>query len=240
MTSPSASVTSARPVQSMPPDDSPGASSMPNQRDDDRRDGQDDVHVEAVDDRAAGEGADDDGQLERADQHRGSATGQQSLTSGVARAAVDDRDLERQPDDRRALQGPADQERREARRDDGDPRAERRDGRREHQHLLVPDQVAESGEQRDRERRDDQLSRLEPVDVAFGDVEVLGDLRVDRGVVALQHPAGDLDRDEEADDGTESLGGGLAGRRGHAGSLSISRRYHRTPSKKAWTPRCSS
>ena len=50
------------------------------------------------------------------------------------------------------------------------------------------------------------LARLEPVDVGVLDGQVVGDVAVDRGVVALQHPAGELDADQEADDREEALG----------------------------------
>jgi hypothetical protein len=105
----------------------------------------------------------------------------------------------------------------------------------------VPDEVTEAGQRRDDKRADDQLRRLEPVDVGVGDAEVVGDVAEDRRVVALQGAAGQLDADEEADDcgeaahrGTQPAGGA------QRGSLSISRRYQRMPSRNASTPRCSS
>ena len=135
----------------------------------------------------------------------GGPPGEQVLPAGARRTPVDDRDLERQPHDVRALERPADQERRERRRERQDPRAERGDRGREQQHLLVADQVAEPGERRHDERGDDQLRGLEPVDVGVGDVEVVGDVAEDRRVVALQDAAGELDADQEADDRDEAV-----------------------------------
>ena len=104
------------------------------------------------------------------------------------------------------------------------PRAQRGDRGREQQHLLVADQVAEPGQRRDHERGDDELRRLEPVDVGVGDVEVVGDVAVDRRVVALQHAAGELDADQEADDREQAVHRlDRLGRRGRASSSGASR-----------------
>ena len=49
-----------------------------------------------------------------------------------------------------------------------------------------------------------------------------GDVLVDRGVVALQDPAGQLDADEEADDGGQAVGcPGRAARSGDRRPLSV-------------------
>ena len=205
---------SPRPVQSMPPVSSPGACSMPT-----RMTKKTAVTTTAgIASRTFMSSESTSSPLVTAPMMTASsseptriaapAPGEQLLAAGVARAAVDDRDLQRQPDDVRALDRPADQEGGEAGRERQPPRAERRDGGRDQQHLLVPDEVAEPREERDAERADDQLRGLEPVDVALGDRQVLGDLRVDRRVVALQDAAGELDHDEEADDRGESLHGG--------------------------------
>ncbi|HXH79979.1 hypothetical protein [Nocardioides sp.] len=74
----------------------------------------------------------------------------------------------------------------------------------------MPDEVAESGEQRDAQGADDELRGLEPVDVGVLDPEVVGDVGEDRCVVALEDAAGDLDADEEADDADEVRSHGVA------------------------------
>jgi hypothetical protein len=91
----------------------------------------------------------------------------------------------------------------------------------------MTDEVAEPGQERYDEGRHDQLRRLEPVDVGVLDRQVPGDVGEDRRVVALQHPARELDSDEEADD----LGDRAAGERprgvgdgravGHAGPFLV-------------------
>ena len=90
-----------------------------------------------------------------------------------------------------------------------------------------------------------ELRSLEPVDVGVGDLEVVGDVAEDRGVVALQDAAGQLDADQEADDGDERVRThrplvGLLADVGRHVTFSISRWYQSIPSTKSSTPRCSS
>src|SRR3546814_21173016 len=63
------------------------------------------------------------------DQERRGLAGEPGLGAGLGSAAMDDRDLERQPHDVRALQRPADQEGGERRGEGEDPGAEGGDGR---------------------------------------------------------------------------------------------------------------
>ena len=69
--------------------------------------------------------------------------------------------------DVRTLDRPADEERREARREGQDPRAQGGDRGREEQHVAVAPQVAEAGEQRHAQRRHDQLRGLNQFTSAF-------------------------------------------------------------------------
>ena len=105
----------------------------------------------------------------------------------------------------------------------------------------MADDVAEPSQERDAQRGEDELGGLKPVDVTFMDVEVGGQLWIDRCVKTLQDAAGELDRDQEADDGDQS-GYSLHGWGGqaHRGSLSMKLWYHRMPTRKSSTPMRSS
>ena len=181
--------------------------------DHDRRDHQDHGERGRPDERAGGDRADDHGQLEGTDEDPGRSPGELVATAAARRTPVDDGDLHRQPHDVGALDREPDQERREPWRERQDPRPEGGDRGREEQHVARTDQVAQPREERHRERGDDQLGRLEPVDAGVVDGEVLGDVLVDRRVVALQDAAGQLDADQETDDRSPSPCTGLARRR---------------------------
>ena len=106
-------VMSRKPIRSNPPPDVPGSRSIPKRI----RKKQTVTTIAGsisttvidvrLDDGAAGQGADDHRQLERADEDSRRAAGEQVLTSGAGRPAVDDRDLHRQPDHVGALDAPS-------------------------------------------------------------------------------------------------------------------------------------
>ena len=117
-----------------------------------------------------------------------------------------------------------------------DPRGERGHGGREQQHLLVAERSPSRASNGTQRARDDQLRGLEPVDVGVADGEVVGDVAEDRGVVALQDAAGELDQTRKptivARPVHGAAGGGLVVSASVVmrGSLSIRCVYQRTPS----------
>ena len=65
---------------------------------------------------------------------------------------------------------------------------------------LWPEHVAELGEERHDDRREQQLGGLEPVEVRVLDAEVLDQIGDERHVEALQDAAGQLDEEQPADE----------------------------------------
>ena len=63
----------------------------------------------------------------------------------------------------------------------------------------MAEHVAEFGENRNDERREQQLGGLEPVEVRVPDVEVFDEVADQRNVVTLQDTTDDLDQNEVAD-----------------------------------------
>ena len=120
---------------------------------------------------------------------------------GQARAAsVDQRHLERQPHGEDALQRPEHEVALERGGEGDAARGDRREHGRPDQHPLVADEITELGQRRHAQRREEQLRRLEPVDVGVVDVEVTRDVGGQRRVVALEESADELHEDERADE----------------------------------------
>lgn len=201
------------------------------------RDGEDRRHAPDRLQRTGRQGTDDDADLERHDEQRGSPPDEGGLVGRLPRALVEDGDLHRQPHRVGPLQRPADEEGPESRREGDQPPTGSGDERRGDEHAPMAVEVTDPGEDGDGQGSDDELDRLEPVDVAIGDAEMVGDVAVDRGVVALQDPGGDLDRGEEAD---EPPDGGAHRDARSSPSESSSMRYQRIPSRKSTTPMRSS
>ena len=151
--------------------------------------------------RPARQRADDRADLERDDEESGGAAGLRRARAGAAAAVEDQRHLERQPDHVEALQRPGDEEASQKSPANASHQlAPGGEHGRDEQDPLVPVHVAELGEDRHDERREQQLRGLEPVEVGVVDAEVLDEVGDQRNVVALQDAARELDEEEEADE----------------------------------------
>ncbi len=155
---------------------------------------------EGLHERTSGEGAGDHAEFQRADQEPGRAPGAGGAVGQPVHPAEDQRDLQRQPHHVEALQGPGRQEGPEVRGERHTPGRRGRQHGGDEQDFPVPVQVTKFGQHRDRQRADDQLRGLEPVDVSVVDVQVPGDVGEDGGVVALQDSAGELHQAQKRDD----------------------------------------
>ncbi|WRL64071.1 hypothetical protein U6N30_31570 [Blastococcus brunescens] len=151
-------------------------------------------------DLTAAERADDGAQLQGGDDQPGGPPRLRRRIGQPSRPVVDQRHLERQPGGVDALHRPGDEEDREGRREGEHDRGRGHHRRRQQQHPAVTVQVAQLGQDGHGDRRQHELRGLEPVDVGVVDVEVPGDVGQQRDVVPLQHAAGELDEDEEADE----------------------------------------
>ena len=151
-------------------------------------------------DEAAGERAGDGAGLQRRHDQAGGAAGLRRSVRQPARSVVDERHLQGEPRHVEALHRPRHDEDGEALREGQRDARRRRHRHRHEQHPPVAVQVAQLGEHRNDDRRQHQLCGLEPVDVGVVDRQVPRDVAQQRRVVALQHPAGELDEDEVADD----------------------------------------
>ena len=175
-------------------------------------------------DAPGGEGADDRPGLQADDEQTRRAPGRGDAVLPPSTALEDERDLERQPHDVEALQRPRGQERPERRREREPPRRTRGEDRRDQQDALVAVHVAELGEHRHDEGRQQQLRRLEPVDVGIVDAERHDDVAEQGHVEALQDAADELDEHEPPDEGRRHPHGRGAQRRSRSGEGTRCRR----------------
>ena len=118
----------------------------------------------------AEECADDRARLQRYDEESRSAPGLRSTEAHAASAVEDERDLQRQPDHGEALQRPGDEERGEAVGLHESPARAGREHRADEQDALEYEHVAEFREYRHDERGEQELCRLESVEVRVADM----------------------------------------------------------------------
>jgi hypothetical protein len=144
---------------------------------------------------SAEECADDRARLQRYDEESRSAPGLRGTAAHAASAVEDERDFQRQPDHVEALQRPGDEEGGEAVGQHESPARAGCEHRGDEQHARVSEHVAEFREYRHDERGEQELCRLEPVEVRVADMEVFDEVADQRHGVTLQDAADDLDQE---------------------------------------------
>jgi hypothetical protein len=154
---------------------------------------------EPSEDPPAEERADDRARLQRHDEEARRPPGLGRPSAGAPSAVEDKRDLERQPDHVETLQGPGDEEGPEVVGEDESPARAGGEHCRDEQDALVAEHVAQLRKDRHDERGEQQLSRLEPVEVGVTDMEVLHQIADQWHVIPLQDTADDLDKEQVAD-----------------------------------------